>query len=53
MNIDNVIDCVISIVNFFLDIKILGLPVLIWSIIPIIVGIILNFFVGEKGSSKK
>lgn len=53
MNIDNVIDCVISVVNFFLNIKILGLPVLIWSIIPIIVGIILNFFVGEKGSAKK
>lgn len=53
MSIDNVVDCIISIVNFFLDIKILGLPVLIWSIIPIVVGIILKFFTGEKGSNKK
>lgn len=53
MSIDNVVDCIISIVNFFLNIKILNLPFLVWVIIPIIVGIILNFFTGEKGSNKK
>lgn len=53
MSIDNVVDCIISIVNFFLDIKILNLPFLIWAIIPIVIGIILNFFMGEKGSNKK
>jgi len=53
MSLDNVVDCLISIVNFFLDIKILNLPLLVWAIIPIVIGIILNFFTGEKGSDKK
>lgn len=42
------IDIVVSIFGIFNDIKILNISLLVWAIIPILIGLIVTFIKGKK-----
>ena len=48
MTLDNLIDLFVSLFNLLLDTKFLSIPLLVWFILPFVIGLIFNFIGGKK-----
>lgn len=49
---ESVVDIIISLFNILFEFKILNISIVIWAVIPVVIGIIVSFIKGDKNEKK-
>lgn len=45
---ETVVDILSNLFGILLDTQILGMPILVWAIIPVVLGLVISFLKGKK-----